>query len=141
MFAHAGLSGGQSGFGVKRRGAVPRVHLRGEVVGRFLSCRSGEWESIQHEKDHSVSHSKSSVQSSAPPQLSLYPSLKVSDLAQVVTGCYDRHSGSRPVCILSERGEGGAAATGVAGAMFAVRLPVTVTTSLRDGFTQTFRAP
>ena len=54
---------------------------------------------------------------------------------------YDRHSGSRLVCILSERGEGGAAATGVAGAMFAVRLPVTVTTSLRDGFTQTFRAP
>jgi hypothetical protein len=41
MFADAGLSGCQSGFGVKKRGAVPRVHLRGsgdrdiEQVVRF----------------------------------------------------------------------------------------------------------
>jgi hypothetical protein len=51
MFAHAGLSGGQSGFGVKR-GAVPLVHLRGsgdrdieQVVGGFLTCRSQNPES------------------------------------------------------------------------------------------------
>ena len=52
MFADAGLSGGQSGFGAKRRGAVPHIHLRGsgdrdieQVVGRFLTCRSQNPES------------------------------------------------------------------------------------------------
>ena len=124
MFAHAGLSGGQSGFGVKRGGAVPRVHLRGggdrdieQVVGHFLTCRSGEWESIQHAF-------RFAIRAVAPLQLS----------ASVYRVALWKQS---PFAFFES-----AAATGVAGAVFAVGLPSTIgALSLRVGLTQTFRAP
>ena len=63
-------------------------------------------------------------------------------IAGSAAACHDRRSGSRVrLDIVKGRRWGGAAATGVAGAVFAVGLPSTSASSLRDGFTQTFRAP
>jgi hypothetical protein len=86
MLAHAGpIWGKEQGSSSVQTFTCVVVEIETSVMFLDLPMRR-VGESIQHEKDHSVSHSKSSVQSSAPPQLSLYPSLKVSDSTQAVTG-------------------------------------------------------
>ena len=93
---------------------------------------------------HSVSHSKSSVQSSAPLQLSLYPSLKVSDSAQAVTGWQATISAVEAESVLHfvRAWRWARLPQELRVAVVAVGLPGTTSvSSLRVGPNQTFRAP